>query len=122
MGDGFSSQEVLSLGSIDNALYAGTLLNGIFVLNGGSWLQSSAGLPSNLSVYALNYHAANSILYAGTNDGVYKKRAQEHGWTKVKGVDTEIYSLCSRGDDLYVSAGTELGTTKKGGFRKLYTK
>jgi photosystem II stability/assembly factor-like uncharacterized protein len=111
---GMTDPFILSLAcSKDGAIYAGTFRAGVFKShNGGdSWEAVNSGLK-RLEVKALLIHGG--VLYAGTGDGLYRRRLDEDQWSVVtNGLDeTLVHSVAISPDrTMYV------GTSGRGVFR-----
>jgi len=92
-------------------VYAGDDQNGDVMVssnNGQTWTAVTTGIPSSvLSVYSLVLKG--TVLFAGTDNGVYKNTVSQNNWTAVSSGLTNMYikSLYTVGNDLY--AGTQGG-------------
>lgn len=85
-------------------LLAGTSGKGIFLsADGEHWHAASSGL-ANLNVRC--FYAANGVLLAGTNEGIYASWDGARSWTLVK-EDLQINNMTSNGD--YIYAATNRG-------------
>lgn len=107
---GITNRAVKSLAHSDTLLFAGTDGGGIFLSydSGKNWAPCDSGFPGNY-FYCFALLAAGNILYAGTENGVYRTANKGISWNDISGSlsTKDVRSLCFSGTKLY--AGTKGG-------------
>jgi ligand-binding sensor domain-containing protein len=104
-----SNQSVISFAVCDTHIFAGTADHGVFRSgkDGDSWTAINNGLPADLHVSSIT--VCNSVIIAGTWDGVYRSTNNVNNWLKVSApwMDTgiETVAFC----DPLLFAGSTLG-------------
>lgn len=102
---GFSNEDVRSLITLDDNIYAGTIDKGIYVSsdNGTIWTRTSL---NNLTVWA--FASIGNNLYAGTDgSGVYISTNDGISWTQSSLNNKHVLSLTTIGENIF--AGTVSG-------------
>jgi len=71
-----NNKSIFAVASEGNYLFAGTFGEGIFLStnNGDTWIQKNQGLGN---LYANGFIVHNNYVYAGTNDGIWRRSLQE---------------------------------------------
>jgi hypothetical protein len=94
----------------DNLLFAGSYLHGVYVSHntGGSWRKASEGL-GEVSVRSL--YSLNSILYAGTDTGIYRSTDNGFHW-HLAAHGMQVNAFTSWNNVLF--AATNLGIMRSG--------
>lgn len=99
---GFSNEDVRSLITIGNNIYAGTIEKGVFISldNGNSWTRTSL---NNITVWT--FAAIGITLYAGTDgNGVFQSTNNGNNWTQTSLNNKPVLSLITIGENIF--AGT----------------
>lgn len=110
---GFSSEDVRSLITFENNIYAGTIDKGIFVSSddGNNWIRTPL---NNLTVWT--FAAIGNIIYAGTDGaGVFQSTNNGSSWTQTSLNNKSVLSLATIGDNIFagtVFSGIYLSTNK----------
>jgi len=110
---GFSSEDVRSLITLEDNIYAGTIDEGIYVSsdNGTSWIRTSL---NNLTVWT--FAAIGNIIYAGTDGaGVFQSTNNGSSWTQTSLNNKSVLSLATIGDNIFAGTvfnGIYLSTNK----------
>lgn len=105
MNNGLPSQEeIVSLTNFGNTVYAATPENGIFFTtnSGNNWLPDTTGFPKGVPVNTILVD--DSVIFAGTNQGIYLKNLSDVSW---KAVNTNIYvhTLTADSNRVFAAAG-----------------
>jgi photosystem II stability/assembly factor-like uncharacterized protein len=112
--NGFSNEDVRSLITLEDNIFAGTIDKGIYVSsdNGTSWIRTTL---NNKIVWA--FAAIGNTLYAGTGGvGVFQSTNKGTSWAQTSLNNVSILSLTTIGDNIF--AGTDFNgiyrSTNKG--------
>lgn len=99
---GFSNEDVRSLITVEDKIFAGTIEKGIYVSsnNGNTWTQTSL---NNKTVWTLGL--IGTTIYAGTDgSGIFQTIDKGINWTQTSLNNYSVTSLVTNGDNIY--AGT----------------
>lgn len=101
---GLGNRSVLSVSSIGNNIFGGTLGNGIFVSsnNGSSWTQT---FLSTQNIWSIAVSGNNIFAAAGSNAGIFISTDQGLNWQQTLENNQIVWSIAANGN--YVFAGTE---------------
>lgn len=110
---GLSSEDVRSLITFENNIYAGTIDKGIYVSsdNGNNWIKTSL---NNITVWT--FAAIGNTLYAGTDgSGVFQSTNNGSSWTQTSLNNKSVLCLATIGDNIFAGTvfnGIYLSTNK----------
>lgn len=99
--NGFSNEDVRSIITLGNNIYAGILDKGVYVStdNGNNWSQTSL---NNKTVWSLL--TIGNTIYAATGNGVFQSANNGAGWTQTSLNNKNVYALANIGNTIF--AGT----------------
>ncbi len=100
VSSGIGDQDVMSLATNHNTIFAGTRYNGLYLSNnnGSNWIQANLGAQS---VYSLAVNGNN--IFAGAN-GVYLSVNNGTTWTHTSFNNRGVYSLAINGSNIFAGS------------------
>ncbi len=109
-----SGENIVSLANSGNTVYAATSDNGVYHTtdSGNNWLPDTIGLPRsvyNVVVPVNSIIVDDTVIFAGTNLGIYRKNLSGISW---KAVNTQIYvyNLTADSNRVFAAAGSCSGS------------